>query len=266
MAAMRAVLSDIHGNLEALDAVLADAARHGATEVYCLGDLVGIGPNPVECIERALTWPVVLLGSLDQAAPTDPDPDRLRGQLVMRAVLRARLILERNRRDDLWAFLNGRPHSHREGDLLFVHGSPLNPIRGYVFPEDIYNQGKMERIFALIERYCFCGNTGVPGVFTADDACRCGLHDPNEIDGAWRLDGCKPIVGGVWHLDGRKTVVNVGSVGQPRDGDPRACYVLLDGPTVAFRRVEYDVATTVRKIRDDPDLDDFFADRLPEGR
>jgi len=62
------------------------------------------------------------------------------------------------------------------------------------------------------------------------------------------------------------TMVNVGSVGQPRDGDPRACYVLLEGDTIVFRRVEYDIATTVRKIRDLPDLDDFLGDRLPEGR
>src|SRR5205823_6356167 len=77
------------------------------------------------------------------------------------------------------------------------------------------------------------------------------FHAPEEIDF-------------VHHLDSRKTLVNVGSVGQPRDGDWRACYVLLDGEAVRFRRVEYDIETTIRKIHEIPDLDDFLGDRLPE--
>jgi diadenosine tetraphosphatase ApaH/serine/threonine PP2A family protein phosphatase len=67
-------------------------------------------------------------------------------------------------------------------------------------------------------------------------------------------------------LDGRKTLINVGSVGQPRDGDPRACYVLLDGDTVRYRRVEYDLETTIKKIYAVPDLENFLGDRLRDGR
>ena len=79
------------------------------------------------------------------------------------------------------------------------------------------------------------------------------LDQPEEVDYVYRLDG-------------RKTLCNVGSVGQPRDGDWRACYVLLDGETIRFRRVEYDIDTTVKKIYDIPDLDNFLGDRLREGR
>ena len=133
--------------------------------------------------------------------------------------------------------------------MLFVHGSPRNHLNEYVFPEDIYNQRKMERIFALVDRYCFQGHTHVPGIFTES----LQFLSPEEFDYVYRLDG-------------RKTLVNVGSVGQPRDGDWRASYALLDGDTIRYRRVEYDVDTTVRKIRDIDDLDDFLGERLRKGR
>jgi diadenosine tetraphosphatase ApaH/serine/threonine PP2A family protein phosphatase len=90
-------------------------------------------------------------------------------------------------------------------------------------------------------------------VFVEEPSGRWGFLEPGEIDGTWRLDG-------------RRTIVNVGSVGQPRDNDPRACYVLMDGPVLTFRRVEYNVEATARKILDNPELDDFNGYRLREGR
>ena len=157
-------------------------------------------------------------------------------------------------REKRWEFLAERPRTFRENGLLFVHGSARNPLNEYVFPEDIYNQRKMERIFALVERYCFQGHTHVPGIFTEqmpDDLYQ--FHSPEEIDYVHRLDG-------------RKTLCNVGSVGQPRDGDWRACYVLLDGDTIRYRRVEYDIDTTIKKIYAIPDLENFLGDRLRDGR
>ena len=97
------------------------------------------------------------------------------------------------------------------GPFLFVHGSPRNPLSEYIFPEDIYNHRKMERLFQLVERYCFQGHTHVPGIFTESFQ----FFAPEEIDNEYTLG------------DG-KVMVNVGSVGQPRDGDNRACYVILD--------------------------------------
>jgi diadenosine tetraphosphatase ApaH/serine/threonine PP2A family protein phosphatase len=155
----------------------------------------------------------------------------------------------RQDRERRWEFLAERPRTHRENGFLFVHGSARNPLNEYVFPEDIYNQRKMERIFALVEKYCFQGHTHLPGIFTEDPA----FHSPDEIDY-------------VYHLDGRKTLCNVGSVGQPRDGDWRACYVLLDGETIRYRRVEYDIDTTIQKIYAIPDLENFLGDRLRDGR
>jgi len=250
---MLAILSDIHGNLEALQAVLADAARHGSEAVYCLGDLVGYGPNPRECLDLAMGWAIVLLGNLDLAVTSDPPDLGPTALTATRSLVWSRAELNAATPDQRavgcrWKFLAERPHSWEEADSLFVHGSACNPLHEYVFPEDIFNERKMGRLFAAVDRYCFQGHTHIPGVFTQ------GLRflRPEEVGHAYRLGGGKALV-------------NVGSVGQPRDGDWRACYALLDGDTVRFRRVEYDIATTGRKIRDIDDLDYFLGDRLGDG-
>lgn len=248
---MKAIISDIHSNLEALQAVLADIGKHQVDEIYCLGDIVGYGPNPRECVDLVMKCKLVLLGNHDQGAMFDPEGFNPPAE---RAIFWTRSQLEqaagdRQAKQQRWDFLAERPRSHRENGFMFVHGSARNPLNEYVFPEDIYNQRKMERIFALVERYCFQGHTHVPGVFTEN----LQFHSPEEIDYSYRLDG-------------RKTLCNVGSVGQPRDGDWRACYVLLDGDTINYRRVEYDIDTTVKKIYAVPDLENFLGDRLRDGR
>ncbi len=119
----------------------------------------------------------------------------------------------------------------------------------YVFPEDIYNRRKMEKIFALIERHAFQGHTHVPGVFTEDFR----FLSPEEIDYQYQLTNAK-------------TMINVGSVGQPRDGDNRSCYVIQEDDLVRFRRVEYPFEETIKKIYGIPELDNFLGDRLRDGR
>src|SRR5205085_83370 len=175
-----------------------------------------------------------------------------------RAIFWTRAQLEspsenREAKEKRWEFLAERPRVVKENGYLFVHGSARNPLNEYVFPEDIYNQRKMDRIYALVDRYCFQGHTHVPGVFVqgAEDVYQ--FLSPEEMDYEHKLDG-------------RKTLCNVGSVGQPRDGDWRACYVLLDNDTLYYRRVEYDIDTTVKKIYAIPDLDNFLGDRLRDGR
>jgi predicted phosphodiesterase len=249
----KAIISDIHGNLEALEAVLADIRSQGITDIYCLGDIVGYGPNPRECIDRVMeTCKVVLLGNHDQGAMFDPDGFN---QSAERAIFWTRSQLEhspepRQVRERRWEFLAERPRTHKENAYLYVHGSARNPLNEYVFPEDVYNQRKMERIFALVERYCFQGHTHVPGIFTED----LQFLSPEDVDHVYKLDG-------------RKTLCNVGSVGQPRDGNWRACYVVLhDDDTIQFRRVEYDWQKTRDKIYAIPELDRFLGDRLGEGK
>jgi diadenosine tetraphosphatase ApaH/serine/threonine PP2A family protein phosphatase len=247
---MKAIISDIHSNLEALQAVLEDIAGQGVEEVYCLGDVVGYGPNPRECLELVMRCQVVLLGNHDQAVLFDPDnfnPAAERATYWTRSQLEAP-IPNRATADRRWEFLGERPLKHKEPGFLYVHGSPRNPLNEYIFPEDVYHPAKMESLFRLVERYCFQGHTHVPGIFTDSFE----FLSPEDV-------------GDVYRLDGRKTLCNVGSVGQPRDGDWRACYVLLDD-AIRYRRVEYDVDTTVRKIRDIDDLDDFLGERLRKGR
>ena len=247
----RAILSDIHGNLEALDAVQADMASQGVDSVYCLGDIVGYGPNPRECIDRVMTYQLSILGNHDQGALYDPEGFSSGAE---RAIFWTRDQLEMDSGDPTkqsrrWEFLSELPRTHREGQFTYVHGSVRNPLSEYVFPEDVHNFRKLEKIFALIERYAFQGHTHVPGVFTEDGR----FLDPEEIAGRY------PLPSG-------KMMVNVGSVGQPRDGDPRACYVILTDNQVEFRRVGYPVEKTMEKIYKIPELDPFLADRLQDGR
>ena len=236
---MKALIADIHGNLEALRAVLDDIGLHSVSEIYCLGDIVGYGPNPCECVDLLTGCPVVLLGNHDRDAT---EPQSLASRPLDRRTIwtRRQLAIPTPDYDDSGRrreFLSGLPRTHRDGECLFLHGGPRDPVREYVFPEDVYNHRKMEAIFSLVDRYCFMGHTHIPGVFTDDFR----FLSPKEADGEWLLGG-------------GKTLCNVGSVGQSRDGDPRACYVLFDGATIRFRRVDYDVAATARKIHG---ADDF---------
>jgi predicted phosphodiesterase len=246
----RALISDIHSNLEALEAVFADIHNQEISEVYCLGDLVGYGPNPRECIDMIMQCKICLLGNHDQGALFDPEGFNSGAE---RAIFWTRMQLEDGgsaiERQRRWDFLGELPRNHQEDKFLFVHGSARNPLNEYVFPEDIYNRRKLEKIFALIPRYSFQGHTHVPGVFTEQFQ----FLSPEEINHEYPLGE-------------EKIMVNVGSVGQPRDGNPKACYVVLEDNVVRFRRVEYPFEKTITKIYDIPDLDNFLGDRLRDGR
>jgi predicted phosphodiesterase len=245
----RAIISDIHGNLEALDAVMADIRAQGITEIYCLGDIVGYGPNPCECIDGVADCQVCLLGNHDQAALFDPEGFNAGAE---RAIFWTRKMLESSRgpkAERRWDFLGELPRVHREPNFMFVHGSARNPLNEYVFPDEIYNQRKMERIFSLVEKYCFQGHTHIPGVFTED----LSFFAPEEIDFKYELGP-------------KKLLINVGSVGQPRNGDNRSSYVVVDGNTLHFKRVQYNWEATRKKIYEIPELDNFLGDRLADGR
>jgi diadenosine tetraphosphatase ApaH/serine/threonine PP2A family protein phosphatase len=249
-----AILSDIHGNLEALSAVLADVERQGVRAIYNLGDTLGYGPNPVECLDLALEMQMVLLGNFDHAVLFGADgfcETAERSVLWSRAQLDAAKDSPAGRRRA--EFLASLPRSHRERDVLYVHGSARNPLNEYVVPEDIYNPRKMERIGAVFDRLCFGGHTHIPGVFL------------ERSRGKWEFLHAEECERG-FPVRGRKLICNVGSVGQPRDDDERACYALFDGERISLRRVEYDIEATVRKIYAVPELADFLGDRLREGR
>jgi predicted phosphodiesterase len=246
-----AIVSDIHSNLASFNAVLADIKTQDVQRVVCLGDIVGYGPDPCECIDLAMQCDVCLLGNHDQGALFDPEGFNSGAE---RAIFWTRAQLEESaaqsaQGDRRWEFLGELPRNYQDGELLFVHGSARNPLNEYVFPEDTYNRRKMEKIFALVRRHAFQGHTHVPGVFTED----CRFYSPEEIHHEYSLAN-------------QKTMINVGSVGQPRDGDPRACYVVLEDNSVRFRRVEYRIEETIQKIYAIDELDNFLGDRLRDGR
>ncbi|HMP79420.1 MAG TPA: metallophosphoesterase family protein [Pirellulaceae bacterium] len=250
----RAIISDIHGNIEALEAVLSHLRQHGPDEIICLGDIIGYGPDPIACLDRVIDVSnLTILGNHDQAALFDPNGFN---PVALRAIYWTRDQLEKDHRDveqsnRRWDFLGELPRRHDEGEMLFVHGSPRDPTNEYVFPEYIYDRDKMAALMQRFEKYCFQGHTHIPGVFTESGS----FFTPDDI-------------GHVFQLNSDKVMVNVGSVGQPRDEDPRACYVILDtdARTVTFYRVEYDVAKTRNKILAIPELDNMLGERLMGGR
>jgi diadenosine tetraphosphatase ApaH/serine/threonine PP2A family protein phosphatase len=247
----RALISDIHGNLEALQAVLEDIRGQDVQETFCLGDIIGYGPNPLECLDLVMRCDACILGNHDQGALFDPEGFNSGAE---RAIFWTRDQLESPRGSPeenarRWDFLGELPRTIRRDGYVYVHGSARNPLNEYVFPEDIYNPRKMEKIFSLIERCCFQGHTHVPGVFTQG----MNYRSPDEVGYEFRVGE-------------EKVMINVGSVGQPRDGDNRACYVVQEDDTIHFRRVPYPFEKTIEKIYATPELDNFLGDRLREGR
>lgn len=251
---MFAIISDIHSNLEALRAVLADIDRRKIETIYCLGDIIGYGPDPAECLDlvgERVKWS--LCGNHDHAVFYEPANFNVAAE---RAAFWTRSALEEEtdtaRRNWRWRFLGGlSPRTEMDG-LLFVHGSPRKPINEYLFPDDVYTAP--QKLMANFERMthltCFCGHTHVPGVFVDDPY----FEPPDE------LGDCRFTIGD------EKVIINVGSVGQPRDRDPRAAYVTVDGDQVEFIRVEYNIQVTAKRIQNNPHLDDFLGARLFEGK
>ena len=132
-----------------------------------------------------------------------------------------------------------------------VHASPRKPINEYVFPDDVYTTpAKLGALFDRTKHICFIGHTHLPGVFLEDP----DFYAPDELADEY------PII------PDEKAIINVGSVGQPRDRDPRASYVYLEDNKVRFVRLDYDYKTTAEKIYAIEKLDNFEGDRLAEGR
>ena len=241
-----AIISDIHSNLEAFETVLRDVEAQKVDRIYCLGDVVGYGPDSLECIDLVIQHcDLVILGNHDKAALVNPEGFPTSAE---RAIFWTRQVLESSsiHRMD---FLEKLPRQFQEGKLLYVHGSARNPLNEFVFPEDIHNERKIERIFALVGKYCFQGHTHIPGIFTHDHR----FFRPEEVE--FEYDLCD-----------EKTMINVGAVGQPHDRNPDACYVILEDNHITFRRIKYDVEVTIKKVYAIPELDNFIGDRLRDGR
>jgi len=272
-----AIISDIHGNLEALQTVLDDIDRRLIKEVYCLGDVVGYGANPKECLDLVMERCVVsLCGNHDHAVFYEPCNFNVGAE---RAIYWTRQVLEEETkkpmRDRRWDMLGHLPLRYEAKGLLMVHASPRRPVNEYLFAEDVYtNPNKILSNFDRLgptHMASVVGHTHVPGVFLDDPY----FDPPDEL----------PDTSIYTVTSDEKAIINIGSVGQPRDRDPRASYAVVhengevlenyDPPeveageyctTFEFVRLEYDVERAARRILDTPELDDFLGTRLFEGR
>ena len=256
---MLAIISDIHANLEALAAVIEDIDSRGVDRIVCLGDILGYGPNPRKCLDLIMARSMItIMGNHDFAVLYEPANFNIGAETAC-FWTRRRLEDEpdNNKRCARWDFL-GNLQTKAElsnsgmemGKLVFVHGSPRRPVNEYIFPDDIYNNPhKVQGLFERFEHLCFVGHTHVPGVFldTPD------FYSPDELED-------------VFEVTSRKALINVGSVGQPRDRDDRAGYVIVEHDAVRFVRVPYDTEAVSKKISKIKDLDDYLGVRLKDGR
>ncbi|HEX3177333.1 MAG TPA: metallophosphoesterase family protein [Methylomirabilota bacterium] len=237
-----AILSDIHGNLEALRAVLDDAGPR-ADGVLCLGDTVGYGADPEACVDLLATRAGGIVAGNHEWGVAE----RLDLTWFNRWA-RAAAEWTRERLDDSHrSWLAALPLALEVGDATLVHASPAQPDEWdyLVTAEDGW------AAFAhFATRWCFVGHSHVPGMWSLGSSGP--EHEP------------QPRV--IVSERGRRYIVNVGSVGQPRDRDPRAAYALWDveAGSVELRRVEYDIAAARRKI-EAAGLPRFLADRLAAG-
>lgn len=222
------IVSDIHSNLTAFEAVLAHAGK--INRAICLGDLVGYGPQPNECIELLRTLPELtcILGNHDAAALGFIDIQAFNHEARKALLVQTQLLIQ-----DSLDFLELLPIRAEVDGVTLAHGSPRNPIWEYVVNDQIASANLTEFETAG----CLVGHSHVPCIF---------YQEPDRI-----LNLLLPGSGDRWQAKG-KFLLNPGSVGQPRDHNPRASFVIWDDEenTWEFCRVAYDVAFVQKKILD----------------
>lgn len=251
------MISDVHANHLALTAVLEEIERLGAEKIICLGDIVGYGPEPVECVDTVRQrCDITLCGNHDFAliyGAQDFNPIARNSLDHHRSLLMPRPDAEdETERRDRWQFLKDLPYRHVEGEYLFVHGAPRNPVVEYLRKIDVLLglKKKIAENFQEVDWLCFNGHTHRAGVITSDME----FLVPDELRGVFEPSFQQ------------KAIINVGSVGQPRDHDSRASFATIQDDKVHFHRVEYDVEAVAARIAATPGMAHSLADRLLEGR
>ena len=239
------VVSDTHGNLPALESVLGDAGSFDL--LWNLGDTAGYGPWPNECIELARSYAgsIHLAGNHDLAAVGSISTDGFNSIAAEAARWTMSALSAENR-----AWLAGLPASMVESDVTLAHGSPRSPVFEYILTSRLAS----ENFAYFATPLCLVGHTHVPMI--AVEGVSPAVERPFKPGHRQSFD-----------LGGVRAIINPGSVGQPRDGDPRAAYVLLrtDNQTVEFRRVSYPASSTRQAIVE-AGLPRALGDRLMLGR
>jgi len=242
-----AVISDIHSNYEALFSVFEDIKIEKVDKIYCCGDIVGYGPQPNECIELIKSFNVVsIIGNHDVAVLGKADLSWFNENARNAVIINQQISTQQN-----LLFLEKLPQKIEETNLLFVHGSPRDYIYEYLFTIQLLRIN----IKLFKQQICFCGHTHVPVVYSYNFST--GEEDiiiPTEDNSVVRIK------------DETKYIINVGSVGQPRDGNPKACYVIFDTDkkTIEYKRIEYNISSVQKKMRI-LNIPEFLITRLEFG-
>ncbi|MFO8062930.1 MAG: metallophosphoesterase family protein [bacterium] len=236
------IVSDIHSNLEALESVLDEKdSHHSDSQLVCLGDIVGYGPSPNECIEMIFERTEhTFLGNHDSAVTGSTSSERF-NSYAREAIQWTREHISRENLSKLRSMHLGRHFD----DFLAVHASPSDP-RSWIYITSIYAAYKEFK--AVDDRVIFIGHTHIPAVFSMNNEVEMTLQDSVDLD------------------RDKRYIINAGSVGQPRNGDPRACCAVFDTEKmeVMYIKKEYDIDKTAKKIRD-AGLPGFLSDRLKRG-
>jgi predicted phosphodiesterase len=237
-----ALFGDIHANLEALEAVLADAREHNCSDYVCLGDVVGYNANPVECLNIVRDMGCAIVkGNHDEEAYGDHSLDMM-NPIAAHALAWTRKQLSEDKR----SWLKNLRMIQQIEDFTIVH-STLDQPSNWSYVTNRFDA--MANFSYQFSQICFHGHTHIPKVYVRDRRVHEIEADTLQIE------------------EGVKYFINIGSVGQPRDGDPRGCYVIYDteSRSIVFRRVEYDIKKTQQKIIA-AGLPEILSDRLLTGR
>jgi predicted phosphodiesterase len=238
-----AIISDIHGNLEALEAVLADIEQERVDRILCLGDLVGYGPNPEECIDLAIDKSdIVIAGNHDWTAIGLTSLEYFNPHARIAIEWTIEILSER-----CLALLEKLPIIKRIQDksIFLVHSTPYNPDEwNYIFTVE----EALANFKYLPDRICLIGHSHVPMIIEqAPDGEIMAYTNEGEFQNNHRY------------------IINVGSVGQPRDGNPDAGYAILENNRIQIKRVPYNIGKVQAKMRS-IGLPTFLSERLAEGR
>jgi len=233
-----AVISDIHGNLEALNAVIEYLQNREITNIYCLGDIVGYGPNPNECVQTvAKHAKTTVIGNHDHAVLGLTSTEYFNDFAKISTFWTSNALNQENRE-----FLSGLNFTHTIDDILLVHATPSDPPMWHYILSEMDARHEFDH---FEQKICFIGHSHFPIVFSQEGFSRRMKQKLNGQD---------------------KYIINVGSVGQPRDGNPKACFCVYDQEMqeIEYVRLAYDVYSTRTKIIQ-AGLPVFLAERLTKG-
>ncbi|MBD3225996.1 MAG: metallophosphoesterase [Caldithrix sp.] len=233
-----ALISDIHGNLEALQTALDYLGKNNINEIYCLGDIVGYGPNPNECVNMVRNkCKNVLMGNHDFAAVGKANVDYFNDYAKLATYWTMKNLSEKNKN-----YLESLPFTHQNDEAIMVHASPTNPSHWYYILSLYDAQIEMQ---SFNQPLCFIGHSHVPVIFSAQKIIR------NDYFG---------------YDTNKQYIINVGSVGQPRDGNSKLSMVVVDNDAckIQYVRLSYNIEETYRKIIR-AGLPKFLAERLLKG-